>query len=80
MWGIGMVVFAGSGVVHLTGGTTALFATMILGPRRGRFHDDTGRRLEKPKEFPGHSVALQVRLCVGGDTLNVLQDVQSMIY
>ena len=62
LWDIGMVDFAGSGVVHLTGGTTALFATMILGPRRGRFHDETGRRLEKPKEFPGHSVALQVRM------------------
>ena len=60
LWGVGMVDFAGSGVVHLTGGTTALFATMILGPRRGRFHDDTGRKLKKPKEFPGHSVALQV--------------------
>lgn len=60
--GVGMIDFAGSGVVHLTGGTTALFATMILGPRRGRFHDDTGRKLDKPKEFPGHSVALQVRL------------------
>jgi len=60
LWGIGMVDFAGSGVVHLTGGTTALFATMILGPRRGRFHDDTGRALAKPKEFPGHSVALQM--------------------
>lgn len=60
LWGVGMIDFAGSGVVHMTGGTTALFATMILGPRRGRFHDDTGRKLDKPKEFPGHSVALQM--------------------
>ena len=60
LWGVGMVDFAGSGVVHLTGGTTALFATLILGPRRGRFHDETGRRLETPREFQGHSVALQV--------------------
>ena len=58
--GIGVVDFAGAGVVHMTGGTTALFATMILGPRRGRFHDEQGRKLDKPKEFPGHSIALQV--------------------
>jgi ammonium transporter, Amt family len=60
LWGVGMIDFAGGGVVHMTGGTTALFATMILGPRRGRFHDETGRELAKPNDFPGHSVALQV--------------------
>lgn len=60
LFDIGVVDFAGGGVVHTTGGTTALFATIILGPRRGRFHDDQGRKLDKPKDFPGHSVALQV--------------------
>lgn len=60
LFGSGMVDFAGGGVVHLTGGSTALYATMILGPRRGRFHDDEGRKLDKPKHFQGHSVALQV--------------------
>jgi Amt family ammonium transporter len=60
LWGVGMVDFAGSGVVHMTGGVTALFATIILGPRRGRFHDETGRRLETPREIIGHSPALQM--------------------
>mmetsp|Transcript_113422 Transcript_113422/g.169654 ORF Transcript_113422/g.169654 Transcript_113422/m.169654 type:complete len:524 (-) Transcript_113422:73-1644(-) len=58
--GIGAVDFAGSGVVHITGGTTALFATLVLGPRRGRFFDAQGEPLETPKSFPGHSVALQL--------------------
>lgn len=56
----GVVDFAGSGVVHITGGTTALLATMILGPRRGRFYDAQGEPLDTPKSFPGHSVALQL--------------------
>lgn len=58
--GIGVIDFAGSGVVHLTGGTTALVATYILGARKGRFYDNRGRPLETPKQFPGHSVALQL--------------------
>jgi ammonium transporter, Amt family len=37
LWSVGMVDFAGSAVVHITGGTTGLFATMILGARRGRY-------------------------------------------
>uniref|UniRef100_A0A7S2MF89 Ammonium transporter n=1 Tax=Helicotheca tamesis TaxID=374047 RepID=A0A7S2MF89_9STRA len=60
LWGTGMIDLAGSGVVHFTGGLTALIATWILGPRTGRFYDRRGRKLDKPKPFPGHSVALQV--------------------
>ncbi len=58
--GIGMVDFAGSGVVHMTGGATALVAAVILGPRIGRFKDENGNVLEVPVDFPPHSVSLQV--------------------
>lgn len=60
LFGIGMIDFAGSGVVHMTGGATALVAAIILGPRLGRFYDEAGEPLETPAEFPPHSVALQV--------------------
>jgi Amt family ammonium transporter len=60
LWGTGVIDFAGTGVVHLTGGVTALVAAKILGPRRGRFHDDDGKPLDVPREFPGHSIALQM--------------------
>ena len=60
LWGVGVIDFAGSSVVHLTGGSTALIATYLLGPRRGRFYDHRGQPLETPKEFPGHSPGLQM--------------------
>ena len=56
-----MIDFAGSGVVHVTGGFTALIATMLLGPRKGRFYSDRGVKLERPKAISGHSKSLQVR-------------------
>ena len=76
LWGVGVIDFAGSGVVHVTGGITALFAAIILGPRRGRFHDDMGRRLDKPIEFPGHSMALQVGIWLAELLWNLLVHVQ----
>lgn len=56
----GMIDFAGSGVVHMTGGATALVAAIILGPRIGRFYDADGNAIDDPDPFPPHSVALQV--------------------
>eukprot|EP00554_Chaetoceros_debilis_P007667 CAMPEP_0194076016 /NCGR_PEP_ID=MMETSP0149-20130528/2895_1 /TAXON_ID=122233 /ORGANISM="Chaetoceros debilis, Strain MM31A-1" /LENGTH=446 /DNA_ID=CAMNT_0038756653 /DNA_START=211 /DNA_END=1551 /DNA_ORIENTATION=- len=58
--GVGMIDFAGSGVVHVTGGFTALIATHLLGPRKGRFYDERGKKLKEPKAFPGHSRSLQM--------------------
>lgn len=59
--GSGAVDFSGSGVVHCTGGWTALVASVILGPRKGRFYDiKTGEPLVEPKVFLGHSIGLQL--------------------
>ena len=38
--GHGMVDFAGSSVVHMTGGVTALAGVLIIGPRIGKFRKD----------------------------------------
>ena len=59
-FGCGMHDFAGSGVIHMMGGATALVAAKILGPRIGRFYDSKGNEIPEPKPFPPHSVALQV--------------------
>jgi len=59
LFGTGAFDFSGSGVVHLTGGATALLATKILGARRGRFHDSKGNVLERPATLQQHSIALQ---------------------
>jgi Amt family ammonium transporter len=58
--GVGMIDFAGSGVVHMTGGMCALIGALVLGPRQGRFHDSSGRPLAEPVTFAPHSVTLQV--------------------
>ena len=48
----GCVDFAGSGVVHMTGGWSALVGAKIIGPRLGRF--------ESPQSFEGHSTPLVI--------------------
>jgi Amt family ammonium transporter len=50
---IGFFDFAGSGVVHMLGGTAAFVGAFIVGPRIGKFRSD-GR----PRAIPGHSVTL----------------------
>jgi Amt family ammonium transporter len=50
--------FAGSGIVHLTGGISALVGAAILGPRAGRF--DFPPDSIEAKEFDPHNMGLVV--------------------
>lgn len=58
--GLGVVDFAGAGVVHVTGGTVALVASLLLGARQGRFRDAAGNLLAEPRTIPSYSIALQL--------------------
>ena len=52
--GHGAVDFAGSGVVHATGGWAALALAMVLGPRIGKFNKDGSANA-----IPGHNIPLR---------------------
>src|SRR5713101_4903223 len=53
--GHGAVDFAGSGVVHATGGWAALALAMVLGPRIGKFNQDGSANA-----IPGHNLGYVV--------------------
>jgi Amt family ammonium transporter len=53
--GHGHVDFAGSSVVHMTGGVIALAGAMILGPRLGKFNKDG-----TPNAMPGHHIPMAI--------------------
>lgn len=50
--------FAGSTIVHLTGGVAAFAAAKALGPRLGRYGADG-----KPRAIPGHSIPFAIVGC-----------------
>ena len=52
IFGLGMIDFAGSGLVHMMGGLAGMVGSIVCGPRQGAF--------DKPKapKFQGHSAVL----------------------
>ncbi len=56
--GHGHVDFAGSSVVHMTGGFAALAGAIVLGPRLGKFRSDG-----KPNAIPGHHIPMALTGC-----------------
>jgi Amt family ammonium transporter len=57
--GRGFVDTGGSGVIHATGGFTALAIAWLLGPRRGKYAPDG-----MPMAIPGHSVVFVLFGCM----------------
>ena len=53
--GHGAVDFAGSGVVHMVGGVTALAGAIVLGPRIGKYKKDG-----TPNAIPGHHIPMGI--------------------
>jgi ammonium transporter, Amt family len=53
--GNGAVDFAGSGVVHMTGGAVGLAIAMVIGPRIGKFNKDGSANT-----IPGHNIPMGI--------------------
>ena len=50
--------FAGSAIVHMTGGCAAVMGAYFLGPRKGKYSADG-----KPQSIPGHSIPFAILGC-----------------
>ena len=56
--GHGVVDFAGSAVVHMTGGVLALVGAIMIGPRVGKYNKNG-----TPNAIPGHNIPLAIVGC-----------------
>jgi Amt family ammonium transporter len=50
--------FAGSSLIHMVGGISALIGAAILGPRLGKYKRDKDGNVIQVNAFPGHSLTL----------------------
>ncbi len=57
--GHGVLDFAGSSVVHMAGGVSALAGAIVLGPRMGKFRADG-----TPNAIPGHHIPMAIVGCL----------------
>src|SRR5208282_36481 len=57
--GHGVLDFAGSSVVHMVGGVSALAGAIVIGPRVGKFRADG-----TPRAIPGHHIPMAIIGCV----------------
>jgi Amt family ammonium transporter len=56
--GHGVVDFAGSSVVHMTGGVLAFVGAVMIGPRIGKYNKDGS-----PNAMPGHNIPMAIVGC-----------------
>ncbi len=69
VWGNGWLAqlgfhdFAGSAVIHMVGGTTALIGAIMVGPRIGKYAKDKKTGKKKARAIPGHSIPLGALGC-----------------
>jgi Amt family ammonium transporter len=58
-FGHGVLDFAGSSVVHMVGGVSALAGAIVLGPRMGKYRTDG-----TPNAMPGHHIPMAIVGCL----------------
>lgn len=54
----GFIDYAGSVVIHMVGGISALIGAIFLGPRIGKYTVDEKGKVTKVNAIPGHSITL----------------------